>query len=409
MSRSLFIITQKYPLLNAINIRLNTLKHEEADLILDDDHDYIFDLARRIKRERLFKKTFIFQSKRKSYIKLFLKKISAPTVGDIVSEIWLKIKDFVLFRINLPSYINNIIIDGGEIDFSVYDKVFVCCTTRASFACTDILYKLGVISEINLVEEGVRDYCQSYIIEKYVHRYSKLKIIQHLYNKDLVSYENRLNVEYCDIPKLSKCDSIVNILNRVFGWNGNSCVSDFKDTVVFFEQVAEPMPSHLAKASKLTRIIFRNAYNKHMKEHLLFLEKCSAIEKVMQILTQHGLIGNFKIKVHPRTVNGLDLQWKHFLLVNENNSNNIPWELYCLNVEMNKCKLVTLFSSSAVNSLVCLNQTPTIKIVLLYELIENAESVPNDLMLFYQKVKEKYPSIICIPRSNAQLDSSIID
>ena len=78
MARSLFIITQKYPLLNAINIKLNDLKHEEADLILDDDHDYVFDLACRIRKESLFKNVFVFQSKRKSYIKLFLKKISTP-------------------------------------------------------------------------------------------------------------------------------------------------------------------------------------------------------------------------------------------------------------------------------------------------------------------------------------------
>lgn len=408
MARSLFIITQKYPLLNAINIKLNDLKHEEADLILDDDHDYVFDLACRIRKESLFKNVFIFQSKRKSYIKLFLKKISTPTIEDVVSEIWLKIKDYILYRINLPSYIKNITIDGGKIDFSVYNKVFVCCSTRASFACTDILYKLGVISEINLVEEGVRDYCQSYMIEKYVRRYSRLKIIQHLYDKDLVSYNKKFNIEYSDIPKLSKCNSVTNFLNRIFGWNGDSYVSGIQDTVVFFEQVAEPMPSYLV-ASKLNRIILKNAYRKHMKEHLLFLEKCSAIERVIQILKQHELIKNFRIKVHPRTVNGLKSQWKDFLLDNENNSTNIPWELYCLNIRMSNCKLVTLFSSSVVNSLVCLNSISHIKIVLLYELMVHKESVPNDLMRFYQKVKIKYPSIICIPSSKAQLDSLIVD
>lgn len=410
MSRSLFIITQKYPLLNAINIKLNCLNSKEADLILDDDHDYVYELASKIIQEGIFRRVFIFESRRKNYIKDYFKKKGKPSLTNMLSELYLKLKDFVLFRFNLISYINNITTLGGKIDFTSYSDVYVCCTTRASFACTDILEQIGNISTIHLVEEGVRDYCQSSIIDQYIYRYRNLRIIQHLYDSELVSYEKR-NIDYCDIPKLAKNDATVSILNRVFGWNNKvACRAKLEEQVIFFEQVAEPMPKHLSCTSFIKRLLLHNSIRKHKKEHLLFREKSSMIELLIEILSEQNKIDKFKIKAHPRTVNGIKDQWKSFVLDDVNNNRtNIPWELYCANAELSDCKLATLFSSSVVNSVLCLAQVPPVKIVLLYEFIGDRSGLPPDLVRFFHKARTKFPSIIYIPNNKEQLKSILLE
>lgn len=59
MSKTLFIISLKYPLINAINIKINELKNRKADIILDGNKNDYKELAERLKKTNVFENVYL--------------------------------------------------------------------------------------------------------------------------------------------------------------------------------------------------------------------------------------------------------------------------------------------------------------------------------------------------------------
>ena len=60
MKKTLFIISLRYPLINAINIKLNELHDKQADIILDDTiRNDSYQLAENLRKSQIFDNVFL--------------------------------------------------------------------------------------------------------------------------------------------------------------------------------------------------------------------------------------------------------------------------------------------------------------------------------------------------------------
>lgn len=61
MKKTLFIISLRYPLINAINIKLNELHDKQADIILDDTiRNDSYQLAENLRKSQIFDNVFFY-------------------------------------------------------------------------------------------------------------------------------------------------------------------------------------------------------------------------------------------------------------------------------------------------------------------------------------------------------------
>ena len=265
-------------------------------------------------------------------------------------------------------------------------------------AYTRALVHLTTISNINLIEEGVRDYYSNKVICNYNALYPNKKIIVHLYEPDLVIY-NKIhdNIILTNISKIStKNTYFINKINQVFNYN-STC--NFDNKIIFFEQVSEPMPNYLN--NKIAKFLLFNAYRKHLKENALFLEKNNIINNLIKFLRNKNLINNFFIKLHPRTQKGIPENCKKYILGDKNNHFPVPWEVYCLNQNFKNNLWITINSSSLLNRLLCFNEINNIKFIILQNCAKN--SFDNNLSNFFINVDKKYNNFIIIPNNFEEL------
>lgn len=385
MKKALFIISLKYPLFNAINIKMNELKEKKADIILDGNKDDYVELATRLESVGVFENVFLANPDGVDGIKLFLKHNSKKSFIESLLGSIENLYISYLKKNSREKFIQHSLQNGSFIDFNEYDEIFVCSESSVSLACTDILIKDKDIRTINLIEEGVRDYYTDYAMQLYRTRYKDVHINIYLYEPNYIGYSvNISEIKFCNIPKLSIYDNnLKHIMNIVFGYKHDF---NYDHMIIFFEQVAEPMPPYLKNTAGIKKIILHNAYKKHMKEHRFFLTKRKVIDFIIEILNKNDIKDRFAIKLHPRTKKGILPEWKKYIVGDDSNRNTVPWEVYCLNNKFNNNSWVTIDSSSILNRVLCFKEKENIRYILLYNCLDDCNKKPKELINFYKKI-----------------------
>ena len=75
----------------------------------------------------------------------------------------------------------------------------------------------------------------------------------------------------------------------------------------------------------MKKFVLRNAYQKHLKEHLVYENKM----KLFEILAQKIKPQRILVKLHPRSTNDYIDDYKK-CHVNFFSNGFVPWELFCL-------------------------------------------------------------------------------
>lgn len=398
MKKTLFIISLRYPLINAINIKLNELHDKQADIILDDTiRNDSYQLAENLRKSQIFDNVFFTNPDGYNGLKKFFQNFNIT--NSFIKACYGSYKNLklrYLFKTNPEAYLNNIVISGGTIDLSLYDDIYVCSQTRVSKICLKHLTNINHISKINLIEEGINTYYNYKEIYYYSTMYSNQKIIIHLYEPNLVGYNMNLkNVSFSSIKKFSYNNSIFrNKLNKIFDYN---CKQNFNDKIIFFEQVSEPMPNYLS--NKIFKFILFNAHKKHLKEHNLFLDKITVITNLISFLKSYNLLNAFYIKLHPRTKKGITPNMLPYIIGDINNYHSIPWEIYCLNQSFDNNLWITINSSSVLNKMLCFEKNNNVKFIFLYKCTKYFGKKNKELEQFYDNFIKKYHDCILIPNT----------
>ena len=406
IQKALFIVSLKYPMINAINIKLSLIKNKAADLILDDNQTDVIDIANRISECNIFDSIFALNTKRITRLKRSIR-TNRLNFKATVREIYAIVKLKIFKLINKRKYIQQSLLIGSNINLKSYNEVFICNESPEAQTIVELLYKEEKITSINLIEEGLRDYCYTKAIDHYQQKFDKLKIKLFLYEKKLACYKVNPNVTLSDIPKLSSTNQkLLSTLNRIFGWDQNKAPLP---NITFFEQVAEPIPQRLRHLPSAKRIILSNSYKKHFTEHLFYLDKFRVITAIISVLDDHDLLNLFGIKLHPRSARTPNIPWDKYIIGDKGNKINIPLEIYCLNQSFKNCIWISLFSSSVLNRLLCFSDNTSIKILLLYNCMRNTRTISPDLNTFFQKLRDIYPDQIFIPKNQLEANSILIE
>lgn len=402
--KALFIISLKYPLINAINIKVNLLKNKNSDIILDDNQADIFDIAKRLESLNIFDNVYIVRGNSLRSIKYIFKGNKNISVSKAINNTLVNIKNKILRLINKEKFIESMKLYGGNIDLSQYDEMYLCSETEVSIACSDLLVKKYGFKSINLIEEGVRDYYTDVSIMKYCNLYSNVEINVYLYDINLPVYKlRRKNIVFKSIPKLDEnLIELKNIFNKIFKYNN---IKNWDNKIIMFEQVSEPLPDYLLNINKIEKFFLNNAYKKHLKEHICYEIKCDAIEKVLSLLSNR-LIKSFYIKVHPRTKNGILDKHKKYIIGDKKNFHNIPWEVYMINEKFNNNIWITINSSSIFNRLICFNNIPrNMKIIILNEIF--CINTQSSLKQLFFNIAKVYKRDVIIPKTIDEFENNM--
>lgn len=304
---------------------------------------------------------------------------------------------------NTNDYISSYFVDHKEINLNDYDGIFVKEDNIITIRCLDFLCKKQVINEINIIEEGINSYCNEVQTNVFIDKYPRIKVKLWLYDKELLMFKNeKLSIQ--EIPKIRFNDLKLKVaLNHIF--NFDNINQNYNNSIIYFEQVSEPMPNYLLNAGWFKRIVLANAYRKHMREQHLYEEKCKVIDLIISNIVRYTGI-KFFIKLHPRTVNGMPDKYGKFIW-EDNSSSNIPWELYFLNCSFHNSMWITTASGAVTNALYCFYSDIILKIGLTYKLDDDYEKYLNkNLNSFYEKLNDRYQNIEIYKDSSA-LDRGI--
>lgn len=362
MKKTLFIISLRYPLINALNIKTHELKEKKADIIIDDTiRPDTEELIYALRESNIFEKVFFVNPDGYDGLKKFFKnKFRGIGLKKSVCGTYKNMKLCFENKFQKKKFLKNSIISGGDIDLNAYDEVYICSGSKVARICLEYLTKK--IINIHLIEEGIRDYYTDVAIMNYKKIYSKQNIIIHLYEPELTVYDKNIkNVKFKKIPKISYDDcAFKTIVNNIFNYDDST---NLDDKIIFFEQVAEPMPKYLKQIGFFKKIFLRNAIKNHKKEHDEYLNKVSIVNTIIKILIKEKLLDKFTIKLHPRTKRGISLEWREFIMGDKDNSHTIPWEVYCMNQNFKNNLWLTINSSSLLNKILVFDKTGEIKLI----------------------------------------------
>lgn len=395
MKKALFLVSAKYPLINSINIKMNMLKGKNADIMLDTNQSNVQEICDRMSTIKIFEKIFIVDIRKTKGVKYFFKLVMS---GEKTEKfIWYLKNSLIDLKYNIISFfdkkykVNSRIINNEKMNFSDYDEIYLCCENKIALTCVGQIAKLNFLQKINLIEEGIREYYVDSVIKKMSRLYSGIIIDILLYEPSWVVYDkNIINGQFRKIPKLSPDDkNLVKCLNIVFGFTKIENKNFWNNKIIFFDQVYEPMPDYLKNARGLKKFLLHNTYKKHQKEHFKYEEKCKCLESLNAYTEKTGLKEHFAIKLHPRTLKGLEEDYKQYVVGDVVNDNNIPWEVYMLNDSFANNIWISKHSSSVLNSLYSFDETfnkqNNIFILLFYKMDLD---ISIDLKKFLMKIEK---------------------
>ena len=123
VSKTLFIISLKYPLINAINIKINELKNRQADIILDGNKNDYKELAARLRKTDVFENVYLVNPDGFDGIKEYFKQKGKSKFFDAINGTVKNIQLKQKFSRAKEEYVNDCIINGLKINLHEYDEL----------------------------------------------------------------------------------------------------------------------------------------------------------------------------------------------------------------------------------------------------------------------------------------------
>lgn len=386
----LFLCMTEFQLLTALNAKCHLFPDDEADIIVGNYHGEEELLARRIRATTLFRAVCAVNSGvEEKTLHAYLRGISEENRQVSLKEALINTYKYIKGKVGgviygPKSYLNVSINGYNNLKWQEYDAVFAYGKRPVTEYMISLLKRINPKCKIIQMDEGVA----SYIYEN-VGGTACAEMCLLYEPKAMIFAKPAIK-----LPKLSRCDSkFIQLVNFIFDVPKTQ-FDDFSSAVIFFDQgVEECMPAYLRKKNVLTKIIFYNAYKKHLKEHLEYQQRKKNTE---------DLLARFKgkkiyIKPHPRSSRTtLD----YYLGLNENIKilpHNIPWEVMALNSNMDNTLLVTDTSSAVILYAAVFNEKDNNKSIILYKAFQRKES--DMLDPFVNNMADLYKDTVLVPES----------
>lgn len=345
--RSIYICSTTYQLIVALHIMIMNSDKENSDIIITDsmkDGDLI---AKRLRMCKRFNEVFFVSGK--------------DTILEHQKNVYLDPRYSVRLREKSGEGYNSLVVHDK------YQKIFFANIGGLSLALTSYLKKRNKRALLCMYEEGVSSYSQYY-----GDAINKKNDIKHLYNRFLM--KTLYNIDQflcftpdvmvwkpkCEIQKLESIESTKNQLTKCLNYiyDINNLQDDYNEKVIFFEE------SYV--------------------EDGISIDDLSVVAELESIYGKNAIF----VKTHPRNKENRfgNLGYK------TNVCTSIPWEVIALNINMDDKLLVSMTSTSVINSVFLLN-TKAICVMEYSGIISDSKRV-KDTIEVIKKIKMSYPDKI---------------
>lgn len=391
-SRTLFICETDYQIINSINIKLNMLKEDEADILISNYRDGIIGLSERLENLGIFKNVYFFKGRRvRKHLRILelLKDCKQLFKRNSLNDVSKHLKSVLLgYYSKNSNKINCCLTKNKFIDLYEYNHVFGFTLNSLFTYVNNYILKEENECIFSCIDEGVGSYTNAAI------DFSLVKINDvYLYEPELAIYYNQFN-DIKKIPKIDKEDKyIVGVLNYLFRFKRENIV-DLRNKIIFFDQCFSSSNKSENKWYKSV-FFYKNA-------------KCASEDSIkfnIQKYLFREVIECFKndkifVKLHPRTRDANVSVYKNSNIIFLENK-KIPWELFCLNCNVDNSIWITV-NSSAVHTYDFTINSKNKKICIygigLYDIGNENKDEYN---MFIKKYKIKNSSVIILNKKNS--------
>ncbi|MGO1468955.1 MAG: polysialyltransferase family glycosyltransferase [Tissierella sp.] len=311
-----FFCLTPYQILLAIHLRESMLKNKKVDIYILDHFDGAEEIARRIGKLDIFNdviyvncRVFSKSFNQNRSLKFFCRKISAYLKYKTISEKYFEFKN------------------------KEYDEVYFTNPAIIIQIAIRKLYDKNKDIKINLYEDGIGGYSSDIITnsiyKKIFNKTFGFDKTNDRYNNILVFkpnlYSGKTSIPIKKIPDIDKTNKyLVDILNKTFDYN--------------------------------------NKYN--IEQNLILLDQPfnndKLNEKIKDIFEQF-LNDDYIVKLHPRTQKSIYDGFEIY------KTNSIPWEIICLNNNIEDKILISYLSTASFSSKLLFDKEP--RLILLFNFI----------------------------------------
>ncbi|ORU01014.1 hypothetical protein D081_0462 [Anaerovibrio sp. JC8] len=389
--RYLFVCVTEFQLLSALNIKYHLLMHEDADILIRNNHQDDDEIINRIVKTKLFNNVFFFRHKKEGlhqYIRNTTYHRDGVGFFKAISNDMDMLKNRIMEYIYGDKYVLASNVSGnGEFIKNKYDEVFFITLDPVIKLLLKQIKSINADCKLNLLDEGTMSYF-GYRVEEYI--FDSIYLYEPVLS---VCYDDNYN--FVKIPKIDRTDeSFINLINMVFKWR-DIYGQELDRSVIFLDQGYQAMPSYLKNPNIITRTIFANTYRKHFKLAAMYEAEKDWFKKIISWVNIEKYM-----KFHPRTWYSM----KHEFDDNNINilpNNAIPWEVICSNLHVKNSIFITINSSSACMYEAVIGRPEDNNFyILLDQLIQAKDGFENGL---FDRLLKLYPQKLFIPNTEEEL------
>ncbi len=389
----LFLCMTEFQLFTAINAKYHLYPDVDVDIVVGNYHGEEEKIAERIRATKLFRTVCAVNSDvEEKTIHAYLRGIS-----DGYRQVSLKVAlrntlEYVTCRIGEKIggpkvYLKTNIKRYNDLRWGEYDAVYAYGRRPITKRVVMWLKIVNPDCKIVQIDEGADSYYQDNV--------------GGFQSDECMLYEPKaivFNKPVIKLPRVSREErDFIELLNFVFDVK-QSEMETYENDIIFFDQgVESSMPAYLRNATRLKKIIFHNAYKRHMKEHHDYQVRSKITQEVLGLFKKRKIW----IKPHPRSSSDTIKAYKKLGdNVNIMPQYHIPWEVIVLNTKLNNTLLMALASSAVLSYPALFKDVKDVKCIVLYNIFSHKA---NNMELYIRKLQDLYKNNLIVPQKKEDL------
>ena len=386
----LFLCTTEFQLLTALNMKYHMYPDDIADIIVDNYHGEEAALAERLVKTKLFRKVcYVNSHYEQKTLHAYLLGISdgkkTVSFGEALSNTLKftesRIKNFLFAE---KGYLSVLVNGFDALDIEEYDEFFAYGGKNVTKKISVYLRKKNNNCKVNQIDEGVASYC-----------YNNVGEVSSLDACFLYEPKARIPAgKTLAIPKLSRSDrEFIELVNYVFELDETQIDIGDNDVIFFDQGVEGGMPKYLRNITPIKKILFHNAYKRHLKEDQMYRERRQMTKNMLSVFKGKKIW----IKPHPRSsedaISSYDMFGNNIKVMSQY---QVPWEVIALNIELKNVLLVTVTSSSVFLYSSVFDEIYNSKAIVLHKMFTH--DVIEEFDAYTEKLQKMYGDEFVVPK-----------
>ena len=345
--RSLFIVNTPYQLMVSINLIKTRYSNTIADIVITNNIADFLDLAKRVRESKLFDRVYIYKIKN-----IYPDKNGVALIRRLINEknIFNEKYDYYFFA-NLDHGASGVFRALKKNNKYVLPIMFEDGYATYSGWYSDFLTMFG-----SFPKDG--NFCKRPFYKTLFHRYIDNVFCDvnkmFVFNPEIMTYIPPFDVERMEPIDTSNKELIL-LYNNIFNYDPS--IDSYDEPIIFFEES-----------------YYADGYN---------INDIQIIESIAKIVGKEKIL----IKIHPRNPKNRFQK----LGYKTNTNTSIPWEVICMNINLNNKILISIASVATIVPATMFGQK--YRGLLLLKALQDDSCLKKNITNLYEKICEEHESL----------------